>query len=108
MPSVPKPFRTITVSHDGSTRVAAHGELDLSSVDVLRGALDEAVRLGGREIVLDLSGLTFIDSTGLHLLIERDAAACRAGYAFAVAVDGSVSVRRILQVAGLSEHFKVD
>lgn len=57
--------------------MAAHGELDPSSVDILRGALDEAVRPGAQDLVLDLNGLMFIDSTGLHLLIERDAAARR-------------------------------
>jgi anti-anti-sigma factor len=45
------------------------GELDLSSADLLVEALDPKLAAGGR-IVLDLSDLTFMDSTGLQVLIR--------------------------------------
>ena len=53
-------------SGDG-LRVA--GELDLSSAPHLTDALDPRIERGGR-IVLDVSDLTFMDSTGLQVLIR--------------------------------------
>jgi anti-anti-sigma factor len=47
------------------------GEVDLSTVSILRHALATAVALG-RHVVVDLSDVTFIDSTGFReLLIHR-------------------------------------
>ncbi|MHB8730396.1 MAG: STAS domain-containing protein [bacterium] len=51
--------------------VHPHGEIDLSTVPVLRRALQEAVSLG-RHVIVDLSDVTFIDSTGFReFLIHR-------------------------------------
>lgn len=44
------------------------GELDISTAPVLESALKELI-LGGGDVVLDLSELTFIDSTGLRSLL---------------------------------------
>ena len=45
------------------------GDLDASSVGVLADALDPEVERGG-ELTLDLAGVTFVDSTGLQLLMQ--------------------------------------
>ena len=51
--------------------VRPSGEIDLSTVPILRHALTEAVSLG-RHIIVDLSDVSFIDSTGFReLLIHR-------------------------------------
>jgi anti-sigma B factor antagonist len=49
--------------------IAVSGELDLSTCDLLKPAADEAV-FGHRPLVLDLSGCTFIDSSGLRLVLQ--------------------------------------
>ena len=53
---------------DGAGLVLA-GELDLSSAEVLAEALEPKLAAGGR-IVLDLTDLQFMDSTGLQVLIQ--------------------------------------
>jgi anti-sigma B factor antagonist len=55
------------VGQDGEFRVA--GELDLLTVPQLREALTSAGARGG-DIVLDFSGVSFVDSSGLGLLIS--------------------------------------
>ena len=45
-----------------------HGELDLATVGTLQAALD-GIEGAGR-LVLDLRGLSFLDSTGLRLLVR--------------------------------------
>jgi anti-anti-sigma factor len=53
------------------------GELDLASAALLRASLDD---IGApRSLVLDMRGLSFIDSTGLHLLTELHERAARDG-----------------------------
>lgn len=51
-------------------RLGLIGELDLATVGVLDRQLDQLLD-AGHEVELDLAGLTFIDSTGLGLLIRR-------------------------------------
>jgi anti-sigma B factor antagonist len=64
--------------HDDLTTVQPRGALDIASVEMLRGALDD-VQLTG-VLALDLRGLSFIDSTGLQLLVALDRRAQRDGF----------------------------
>lgn len=50
-----------------SGQLVVSGDMDLATTPVLQEA---AAKLGGGSITLDLSGIAFIDSTGLHLLID--------------------------------------
>ena len=54
--------------------------------------------------MLDLRELSFIDAWGLTLLLRAESATHRAGAAFAI-VDGSPAVARLLELAGLENHF---
>ena len=49
--------------------VLLNGEIDLAVRDALRAALDEASCSGDR-LVVDMAGVTFIDSSGLHELMN--------------------------------------
>src|SRR3954463_10624643 len=68
-------FRVRIVPDRECVILALHGELDMVSVDAVQAALDELNGTGWTSLVLDLRELTFIDSTGLSLLLaaERDA-----------------------------------
>jgi len=59
----------------GATGVRLYGEVDLVTCDVLAAALDAAVRTrtAGHELVLDLSGLDFIDVAGARILLRATA-----------------------------------
>jgi anti-sigma B factor antagonist len=84
--------------------VVLEGELDFSNAGAVRAALEELRTAGWRSIVVDLRELTFIDSTGLSLLLEADYVARRQGAALAI-VDGSPPVARLLELVGLGDHF---
>jgi anti-sigma B factor antagonist len=61
----------IRSSHsDGTARLELHGELDIGTAPKLDAAVDRALEDGCREVVLDLGGTTFMDSTGLSALIR--------------------------------------
>ncbi|MEW6583640.1 MAG: STAS domain-containing protein [Actinomycetota bacterium] len=83
---------------DWVVRVA--GELDLAGVPVLRDAVARLGRHPGR-LVLDLSRLGFIDSTGVRLLVEIDE---QAGGTVALLAP-SHAVTRVLDLTGLADRF---
>ena len=55
---------------EGTARIELHGELDIGTAPKLDEAVGQALDDGCREVVLDLGGTTFMDSTGLNALIR--------------------------------------
>jgi anti-anti-sigma factor len=93
---------TITVSQDGRTAtVAAAGEIDLSTVDELRTAVFAAAE-GSDRLVLDMSGVGFIDSAGLGTLLELRSTLHNKVVSFEI-VAGDGPVRQAVQITGLSQ-----
>jgi anti-sigma B factor antagonist len=78
--------------------IHARGEVDLSSVELLRSQID-AARRERTVTLIDLSEITFMDSSGLHLLIEAAREAEGDGWSLFV-VRPSAPVRRVLEVSG--------
>ena len=76
-------------------RVWLHGELDLAAIDDVLHTLAE---LDGQTILLDLAGVTFIDSTGLRTLM-----AAKRDHAQLSVVNPSGVVVRLLDMTGASE-----
>jgi anti-sigma B factor antagonist len=54
----------------GAAVVSPHGEIDLTTSEALRIAMDRAVDDGATALVLDLSDVTFMDSTALGVLVS--------------------------------------
>jgi anti-sigma B factor antagonist len=82
--------------------VNLRGEVDVLTVDQVRVALVEALESRPRTVVVDLSDLSFIDSTGLGALIFGFQRARDANIAFRLA-HPSRGVRQILVLSGLLE-----
>ena len=85
-----------------TTTVALHGEIDVLTVDQVRVALAGALAAGPHKLVVDLSDLSFIDSTGLGALIAGFQRARDAGVSFRLARP-TPAVRQILVLSGLLE-----
>ena len=89
----------------GSTVVSLAGELDLYNAHQVREALLECCAEAPDRLVVDLSGVRFIDSTALGVLIEaRTRLENRGG--FLLAAPG-LETRRALEISGLDHHFAV-
>jgi anti-anti-sigma factor len=66
-----RPFRlTVEPAADGTAVVAITGELDLSTVPALRGALAGARERSARRVVVDLTDVTFVDSVGVGAILQ--------------------------------------
>jgi anti-sigma B factor antagonist len=101
-----EPFRIDVEPARDSVRVAPVGELDIATVDKLRTEVERLRDSGFTQMVLDLRGVRFLDSTGLRLILELDAGANETGRRLAI-IRGSDVVQRIFEVTQVSErlHF---
>lgn len=85
--------------------VIPQGELDLVTVDQVEREVQQLRFRGFIDITLDLRQLTFMDSTGLCLLLRLDAAARSDGSSFAI-IDAEGPIRRLLTLTRLRERFR--
>ena len=79
------------------------GELDLVTAPLLQKQLDRAKRSKGT-VVIDLSGLRFIDSSGLSVLVQAERQLHASGGQL-VLVSGSPAVRRAFELTSLDHYF---
>lgn len=96
----------IDVSSEGARVVLRlDGELDLASVPTLEHAVEGAPLDDAAELVLDLRGLEFIDSTGLRAILLQDKRSTERGQTFAL-VRGPEQVQR-MNMTRVDEHLKI-
>jgi anti-sigma B factor antagonist len=93
-----------TRSLDGRALVTVGGEVDLDSAAQLHDHAVEAVRDVSPHLVLDLSGVSFMDSTGLKVLVSLQRRTDLAQGSL-VLVGTARPVRRILALTGLDQTF---
>ncbi len=79
------------------------GDLDMSAAQPFRAALAKLIEAGHADIDLDLSGLHFMDSTGLDVLVRVQDSMTGT----LTLVDPPDLVRRMLDVCQLSDRFPV-
>lgn len=91
-------------SGEGRTVVTVRGELDLATADRLWVEL-ETVLLSRNLVVLDGSGISFLDSSGLRVLLQAGKRAAADGVSFRL-VAPQPAVQRVLELAGASGHLE--
>jgi len=82
-------------------RLRLFGELDLSNAGDVERELVRVETTDARSIVVDLSGLTFMDSTGVRLLVTAHARAREEDERRLSLVRGPAAVQRVLQLCGV-------
>jgi anti-anti-sigma factor len=92
---------TAEVAHaDGHSVVVVRGEIDLATADRFRAAMDDAID-GSARVEVDLGATTFMDSTGLAVLLTAHQRLGRAQEAI-VLRNASSRILRVLQVSGVA------
>ena len=95
-------FQT-TIAADRAV-ITLQGELDVAGSGLLESELDRIIAdHSPSTVVFDLSGLDFMDSTGLRLVLKWDGAARRDGMQLRL-LPGPPGVQRVFEVTGLSER----
>ena len=90
----------------GRTVVVVNGEIDVYTAPTLRERLNELVTAGHRDLVVDMQGVDFLDSTGLGVLVG--------GLKRARALEGSLQlvcgqekILKVFRITGLTKVFPI-
>lgn len=87
---------------DGGVRIlTAEGELDIATAPPMLSAMASLVE-GARGVVLDLSAVTFFDSSGVRLVDRLSREASRVGAPYRVVAPPGSPARRVLELVGLA------
>ena len=84
--------------------VEARGELDLTNAPEVEQRLDE-LSSGAETLVLDLSGVSFVDSAALHVLFR--VGRLRGADGFGIVLDPAAAISRTLDIVGLDDLVKI-
>ncbi|MDQ5833151.1 MAG: STAS domain-containing protein [Actinomycetota bacterium] len=95
-----------TVDRDGFVHVGLVGELDLSTVGKVQEELRRIEEPAPPTVVIDLSRLTFLDSTGLRCIVTADERARDAGRRLVI-VRGPDPVQRVFAITRLEERLEM-
>jgi anti-sigma B factor antagonist len=97
----PTPFAIdVAPTSDQRIRVSVFGELDLVSSSRLERALRREL-LSDNDVLLDLSQIEFIDSTGLHAIVSAVRTAKGVGRKLNLSADLPPHARRLMEIVGL-------
>jgi anti-sigma B factor antagonist len=97
---------TMTVEHGRRAVVAAAGEIDLVSSPRLRTAIAAALESGAQEVCVDLCDTTFMDSSGLHVLLDAHRIAEEERRRLTI-VCPLGNVRRVFDLIGLDKSLRL-
>jgi anti-sigma B factor antagonist len=86
--------------------VSVKGELDASTAPDLAGLCHDVHDAGARDLVIDLTDTSFLDSSGLRALIEAHRLFTDGGNLHLA--HASEPVRRLLEITGLDDYFSLD
>jgi anti-sigma B factor antagonist len=87
--------------------VSAAGELDVASVEPLERGFDDVRHRGARRVIADLTGVTFLDSVALGVLV-REAKRLRTAGGRCVLVADDPRILRVLEITGLERVFGIE
>jgi anti-anti-sigma factor len=103
LPQHIEPFTCKVTPEREQVTVAPRGELDMATVAAVEKELRRLHDTGFRTIVLDLGGLSFMDSSGLHLVMRWTAEASRDAFRFELE-PGQPHVQRLFELAGVIDE----
>ena len=101
-----QPLAVERTSRDGVELLLVEGELDIATAPRLISVLNRAVQEALRSLVVDLSEVDFMDSTGLALLINANRRLTRRSKGFAVVCPAG-PLRRVFEVTDMVETLHV-
>ena len=97
-----QPDDLLVISSDGG-RLTVSGEIDAHTAPSLAAAIDAA----GPDVTIDLSGVEFIDSSGLRVLIDAHQRLADDGGGLTIAAP-SEAVTRLFEISGVDDYLTID
>jgi anti-anti-sigma factor len=100
------PFEVRTSRVGGAVIVTIVGEIDMANAPEVKGAID-ASRDGAERVVVDLSAVTFLDSSALNALVHSQRDLAEHEISFGVVSPADQSVRKVFEITHLTEPLSV-
>ena len=97
-----EPFTCNVIPERDRVVVAPHGDLDMATIGAVEQELGRLRGAGFDKIILDLSGLTFMDSSGLHLVTRSANDASRDGFDFQLE-PGPPVIQRVFELTAMTD-----
>ncbi|HWF32826.1 MAG TPA: STAS domain-containing protein [Solirubrobacteraceae bacterium] len=97
------PFEINVVRDRASATVTLAGELDIATVPRVEEAIEATLTDEVQQLTVDLSGLGFVDSSGLRLFIVLDQRAAEQGWELRL-LRPDAQVLTVFQVSGVEEN----
>jgi anti-anti-sigma factor len=94
------------VPEDEYVTLRLAGEVDLNTAQSMREAALDAMHRHGTNLRIDLSGVTFLDSTGLEVMLATRRRASLEGGQLHL-IDPTQAVMRVLEVTGIAHLFEI-
>lgn len=91
---------------NGTSVVTVSGEVDVATAPALRDCVERVVERDEGAVVVDLLGVTFIDSTGLGVLIGAHRRCVDDGRELRVVV-GEPRILKVFEITGLTDLFPI-
>jgi anti-anti-sigma factor len=107
MATPPDEFSIAASDRDGRAHMTLRGELDLATAPELEQLVNERLDTG-QDVVVDLRGLEFMDSSGIRVLVAAHARAARNdARLFVVRPGPATAVAKIVEVSGLDGELHI-
>ena len=90
----------------GSSVISVRGEVDIATATRFREFLEASIEGDPDAVVIDLTGVTFIDSTGLGVLIGARKRCDAAGHSLRLVVS-EPRILKVFEITGLTELFEI-
>ena len=100
------PFEVRTSRVDDAAVVTIVGEIDMANAPEVKRAIDTS-RDGVERVVVDLSAVTFLDSSALNALVHSRRDLAEDGISFRVVSPADQSVRKVFEITHLTEPLSV-
>jgi anti-sigma B factor antagonist len=94
-------------SREGAVIARLTGEIDMSNATRLRTAIAEATPNGALGVLLDLSDVEYVDSSGIHMLYRLGESLRNRGQALRVVIPPKSAASDALRLAGVHRHVDV-
>jgi len=99
-------FEAVSVDSPDASGLALRGEVDIAALPELEQALEAAIETTTGGFVIDLSGVDFLDSSGLFAMLKARTVLAREDRTLAVVCPAG-PVRHLLEVAGVAKLLAV-
>ena len=99
-------FGISEATRDGASVVSVSGEVDVATAPAVRDCLDQVIDRDRGPVIVDLAGVTFIDSTGLGVLIGARQRCAEDDRDLRVVV-GEPRILKVFEITGLNELFAI-